>query len=311
MAGVADRAFRILSRQYGAALVYTELVSANGLVRHNEKTRRLMRIMPEERPVGIQLFGNDPGAMAGAARMAVSEGPDLIDLNFGCPVRRVAARQQAGAGLLRDLPRMGEIVKNVISAVSLPVTGKIRSGWNTGHIVAVEAARILENEGASAVTVHARTRDMVFRGSADWSVIRDVRQAVSIPVIGNGDVITPDDAKRMLDETGCDLVMIGRGACGQPWIFHHINHYLETGELLPEPPFRERIRICLNHYDLALMHCSMDKAVREMRKHIGWYLKGMPGCAHVRREIFQMTDPEEVRNRLLRYMASVAQTSTI
>jgi len=304
MAGVADTAFRILARMNGAGLVFTELVSADGLVRDNGRTRRLIEYLPEEPPIGVQIFGSDPSIMADAAKRAEEVRPDFIDLNFGCPVKKVVARG-AGAALLNDLKKMRAIVKAVVGATSIPVMGKIRSGWNETQIVAPQAARILEEEGACAVAVHARTRQMKFTGHADWSVIRDVKQSVTIPVIGNGDVNSPEDAKRMQEETGCDLIMVGRGAMGRLWIFDGINRFLETGELLPEPDYCQRIETCLHHYNLALKHGETERVVKEMRKHIGWYLKGMPGSSHIRREVFQMSDEEEVQSKLREYSASL------
>ena len=306
MAGISDSPFRLLAKAYGASMVYTELISANALTRDSEKTMRLMRFKDEERPIGIQLFGSDPGAMARAAEIADALKPELIDLNFGCPAKKVA-KQEAGAAILRDLPRMREIIRQVISAASVPVSGKIRSGWDTDSIVAVEAASILEQEGACAVAVHARTRKMGFSGSADWSIIRDVKEAVSIPIIGNGDIFSPEDAVRMLNETGCDLVMIGRGARGRPWIFRQTDAYLKNGIQPADPSFRERIDICLQHYDLALSYIETKRAVHEMRKHIGWYLKGIPGISLIKREIFHMENPDKVRKRLIEFRNQLAE----
>jgi tRNA-dihydrouridine synthase B len=297
MAGVADSAFRIMAREGGASLVYSELISAEGLVRDNLKTWDLMSFTPQERPIGIQLFGSEPDSMAAAVHHIEALHPDLIDLNFGCPVRKVI-KHGAGAALLRDLPRIREIVRFVVRAANCPVTTKIRIGWDHGSIIAVETARICEGEGASAVTVHARTRSMGYDGTADWDHIRQVKQAVQIPVLGNGDVVTPQDARRLLGETGCDGVMIGRGAMGRPWIFQHVQHYLQTNELLPEPSPAERIHACLRHLDLAIRQKGEERAVREMRKHFAWYIKGLRGAGRLRAELFQMTEGGAVRDRL-------------
>lgn len=305
MAGVSDNAFRILARVEGAALVFTELVSSDGLVRDSARTYKLMEFLPEERPIGVQIFGHDVSVMAEAAKRIEKIKPDFIDLNFGCPVKKVVARG-AGAALLNDLKKMRAMVKAVVSATSIPVLGKIRSGWGETHIVAVQAAQILESEGACGVTVHARTRQMKFTGRADWSVITDVKKEVSIPVIGNGDVFSAEDAKKMIDETGCDLVMVGRGAMGRPWLFNQINTYLDKGEIISEPDFQERIEVCLRHYDLALKFLKTERAVKEMRKHIGWYLKGMPGSSLIRREVFLMSDQEAVQTKLREYGAGLS-----
>ena len=303
MAGVADNAFRLMAKEGGASLVFTELISADGLVRNNAKTMRLMSFLPEERPIGVQLFGKDSVVLAEAAKVAEEIEPDFIDLNFGCPAKKVV-RGGSGAALLKDLPRMKAIVRAVVNATSKPVSGKIRSGWDADSIVAVQAAKILEDAGACWITVHARTKTMGFRGHADWKIIQDVKESVSIPVIGNGDVTSPEDAKQMMEQSGCDLVMIGRGALGRPWIFHHIDRYLKTGERLKAPCFKDRIDVCLRHYDLALRMLGKDRGIKEMRKHIGWYLKGMPASAKVKQAIFLMDNPEEVRMTLKTYAAT-------
>lgn len=300
MAGAADSAFRILARESGAALVYSELISAEGLVRNSAKTLNLMRFAPEERPIGIQLFGSRPHSLSEAVKTVEAMQPDLIDLNFGCPVKKVI-KHGAGSALLKNLTLLREIIHAVVGAARCPVTAKIRIGWDHASIVAVEAARICEGEGAAAIAVHARTRSMLYSGGADWRHIRDVKEAVHVPVLGNGDVFTPPDAKQMLDETGCDGVMVGRGAMGRPWIFRRIRHYLETGELLPEPPPAERIRICLRHLDLAIAQKGEQRAVREMRKQFGWYVKGMRGAGQLRADLFRVNKREDVHARFDKY----------
>ncbi|HHS13516.1 MAG TPA: tRNA dihydrouridine synthase DusB [bacterium] len=303
MAGVADTAFRLLALKYGAGMVYSELISADGLVRRNDKTLELIRIREEERPFGIQIFGSDPSVMSEAAAMVSQAGPDLIDLNFGCPVRKVIQRG-AGSALLKDLPLLRRIVRSVVRQADRPVTAKIRSGWSERSIVAEEAARIVEEEGGQAVTVHARPRSMKFQGEADWTVIARVKEAVSIPVIGNGDVFSPEDAGRMLDETGCDAVMIGRGAMGRPWIFEEVNAFLRNGRyrLLSA---EARIDVCLAHYGLALEMLEPERAVREMRKHIGWYVKGLHGSHRLRKTVFEMDDPVQVESCLRDFQRSL------
>ncbi|OPX24292.1 MAG: tRNA dihydrouridine synthase DusB [Candidatus Latescibacteria bacterium 4484_107] len=242
LAGVTDHSFRLLCREMGASLVYTEMVSADGLVRKNPGTGRLIHFGESERPIGVQLFGSDLAIMARGAEQLAERGFDLIDLNFGCPVKKVVKRN-AGSALMRDPERLARITEAVVGAVDLPVTVKIRSGWSEEAINAVQVARLVQEAGAKAITVHARTRKMGFSGQADWEVIAEVKAAVSIPVIGNGDVRTPEDARRMFDDTGCDLVMIGRGALGNPWIFRRTVVFLRTGAHLPEPNLRERMEV--------------------------------------------------------------------
>jgi len=300
MAGITDNAFRLTAKSMGASLVFTEVVSGDGLVHNSLKSHRFIEFQPEERPIGIQLFGSDPDVLARAAQIVDKVRPDFIDLNFGCPAKKVV-KSGAGAALLNNLLRMRTIVRAVVNATSVPVSAKIRIGWDEKNLVAVKASQILEEEGVCWITVHGRTKKMGFKGRANWNIIREVKESVSIPVIGNGDVQSPQDAKRMMNETGCDLVMIGRGALGRPWIFERTNRYLETGEMVEEPAYNKRIEICLCHYDLALGMLGIERGVKEMRKHIGWYLKGMPGSVRIRTNIFTMTNPGEVKIELRSY----------
>jgi nifR3 family TIM-barrel protein len=233
--------------------------------------------------------------------MAEVLNPDSIDINAGCPVKKVVKRG-AGAALLQDIGQLTTIVKAVVSAVSIPVSVKIRSGWSKESIVAVEVARMLQDEGICMITLHARTRTMGYSGEADWGMIRRVKDAIRIPVIGNGDVLTAFDAKRMLDVTGCDLVMVGRGALGRPWIFSSIEQFLGTGNDPGEPSFRERIGICLDHVRLAVGQIGEKRGIREMRKHVAWYLKGMPGNHAVRQEIYTKATLADVEKCLTRYI---------
>ena len=300
MAGVTDSLFRQLAVEQGAALVYTELVSIEGLIRQSKKTFDLMAFSDAERPIGIQLFGNNPDSMAEAVRLASEFNPELIDLNFGCPVKKVV-RHGGGSAVLQDLPNMKELVRAAVNATPLPVTVKIRTGWDANSIVAVEAARIAEGEGAQAITVHGRTRAMGYGGEADWAIIRDVKQAVRIPVIGNGDIVTPQDVKKRMEETGCDGVMVGRGALGRLWIFHQIHHYLTTGSLFPEPSAEEKFALCLRHLEMHVEASGLKRGLLEMRKHIVWAVKGMPGATKLKEKIFQLQTIGEIKTCLSDY----------
>ncbi len=288
LAGVSDSPFRRLAREQGAAGVYTEMVSADGLVRGHQATLEYCRFEPEERPIGIQLFGSDPGVMAEAARalceLAPERRPDLVDINMGCPVRKVVNRA-AGAALLNDVPRLSAIVSRMAAASRIPVTAKIRLGWDGGSRNVVEVAKALEASGAAAVAIHARTRAEKFEGRAHWELIAEAKKAVSIPVIGNGDVRDPQDAVRMLETTGCDAVMLGRAAFGDPWVFRRIRSWFERREALPPPTPAERLEAGLRH--LGMMEEAVGPAVaaREMRKHVAWYVKGLPHSARVREQV--------------------------
>lgn len=304
LAGVTDSSFRWICRQLGAAAVFTEMISADGLVRDSQKTREYMAFRKAERPIGFQLFGSDPEVMARAAKIAGEMQPDFIDLNFGCPVKKVVKRG-AGAALLNDVKLAGKIASAVVKVSPVPVTAKIRKGWNKESENALEVARKLEQAGVAAITVHGRTQSEMFRGAADWEIIAEIKRGISIPVIGNGDVRSAEEAKKMLDKTGCDLVMIGRGAMGNPWIFQQVNHYLETGELLPPPTPEQRLAIILQHLDDRVQGEQSKRALFEMRKHLSWYVKGLPGCAQIRAQLFQLDELSEVKNKLTEYLTKV------
>lgn len=300
MAGITDHPFRMIAREMGAAAVLTEMVSADGLVRNNEKSAPLLRFEEVERPVGVQLFGSDPEIMAQGARLTAERRPDWIDLNFGCPVRKVVKRN-AGSRLMRDPERLGRIVEAVVKAVALPVTAKIRSGWGSEEINAVEVAQIAQEKGAKAITIHPRTQQMGFSGTADWRIIAELKSAVDIPIIGNGDIWKPEDARRMLEETGCDRVMVARGARGNPWIFKRTNALLETGETPPAPDLSERIALCLRHLHLMVIEHGELSGVRRMRKHIVWYTKELQGGSALRQAIFGLESAAEVEATLQAY----------
>ncbi|MCF7824284.1 MAG: tRNA dihydrouridine synthase DusB [Candidatus Marinimicrobia bacterium] len=290
MAGVTGHPFRVLCKEHGAGVVYTEFVSANGIIRENEKTLDMMKFTESERPIGVQIFGETPDVLAQSARyIEEMVKPDIIDLNFGCPVPKVTKRG-GGSAILKDLPLMDEIAKAVVEAVSIPVTAKIRSGWNNGCIIAPVAAAALEDAGIAALTLHPRTTKQLYTGEADWSLIAETRKAISIPLIGNGDIKSAQDAKRMMDETGCDAVMIGRRALGNPWIFNEINEYLDKG-VVPEPVrLIDRMKLCHRHLYMETQSLGAFRGTNYIKKHLSWYLKGFPGAAEYRHRLYTIME---------------------
>lgn len=300
MEDVTDISFRLVCRELGADLVYTEFVNSEGLVRSNERTHKKLKIIEEERPVGIQIYGSNINSMVGAAKIAEAENPDLIDINAGCWVKNVVGCG-AGSALLKDLPYLQKMVKAVVDSVSLPVTVKTRIGWDSKSIKIVEAARMLEDVGIKALTVHCRTRQMGHKGDADWNWINRVKEAVSIPVILNGNVLTALDVKKAFDETDADAVMIARGAIGNPWIFKEAKELLTTGSTSSEIDDEQKINTCLRHLELAIGVKGETRAVIEHRKFYSGYLKGMHHASKIRMELMQHKDYESVRNVLNRY----------
>jgi tRNA-dihydrouridine synthase B len=301
LAGIADFPFRFTAKRFGAALVYTEMISAEGILRGNISTLKRLHIKPEERPIGVQIFGSDPEKMASACQLIRNLKPELVDLNFGCPVKKVVTKS-GGAALLKDLVLLQRIVSAVVESAAIPVTVKIRSGWDHDNLVAVQVARIAEECGTSAITVHPRTQKDGFSNKADWNIIAQVKKEVKIPVIGSGDVFSPQDAKNMFESTGCDAVMIGRGALGNPWIFSRTIHFLKYGELLPEPSFDEKIRICLEQAELSVKEKGEARGMRTMRKHLVWYTKGMPKSKELRQRLFCLETLDEAKRILFEYL---------
>ena len=302
MAGICNSSFRKIIKQMGAGLIYAEMVSDKAIFYNSKKTIDMLYMEDEERPITQQIFGSDVESFVMAAKYIYEhQHPDIIDINMGCPVPKVAVKSQAGAALLKNPQKIKEIVSAVVSSVPIPVTVKIRSGWNHEHINAVEVAKICEEAGAQAICVHPRTRSQGYTGKADWSIIKSVKEAVSIPVIGNGDIKSCYDAKRMLEETGCDAVMIGRGVLGNPWLIKECVTYLETGEVLLKPSPKERIDMCLYHLNLLKELKNEHIACLEIRTHISWYLKGLPKANDIKNKIFSLDHISDIIQVLNEY----------
>ena len=311
MAGITDLSFRQLCVDFGAGYVVTEMVSAQGLTYKNYKTNQLMKLSDSERPAAIQLFGDDPDYLARAAEIAMHFSPDAIDINMGCPAPKVCSSggnaHGSGSALMKDPELCGRIVSAVKSAVSIPVTVKIRKGWDKNNINAVQVAQICEAAGADAIAVHGRTREQMYQPSADWEIIAQVKQAVKIPVIGNGDVTDAKSAAALLEQTGCDLVMVGRAAMGNPWIFREIHAYLTAGTILPPPTLNERMLVMMRHIRAMCEDKGESRAMREARKHAGWYLKGLKNAASFRRDAVQMETFEDME-RLVQMVMEQRET---
>jgi len=301
MEDVTDLPFRLICKRMGADMMYTEFVNADGLIRGAKKTHAKMMFLEEERPIGIQIYGADINAMVAAAEVAESLAPDLIDINGGCWVKDVAMRG-AGAGLLRDLPKLEALVRAVVRAVKLPVTLKTRLGWDANSIRIVDVARMCQDAGVAALTVHCRTRDQGHRGSVDYSWIPKIREATSIPLIVNGDIVTAQDVARVFETTGADAVMLGRGAIANPWIFRQAKHYRATGTLLPEPTIEERVGLLKEHLHLAVRHKGERVGVIELRKHYSGFLRGLPHVSAVRNELMQFTEAAPILEHLTRFL---------
>ncbi|TWI53199.1 tRNA dihydrouridine synthase DusB [Halalkalibacter nanhaiisediminis] len=305
MAGVCNPAFRLIAKEFGTGLVCAEMVSDKAILHKNEKSLSMLYVDEREKPLSLQIFGGEKETLVEAAKFVdKNTNADIIDINMGCPVPKIT-KCDAGAKWLLDPNKIYEMVAATVDAVDKPVTVKMRIGWDSDHIYAVENARAVERAGGSAVAVHGRTRVQMYEGKADWNIIKEVKQAVNIPVIGNGDVTTPREARRMLDEVGVDGVMIGRAALGNPWMLYQTIQYLETGELASAPSPREKIDVCMLHLDRLIALKGENVAVREMRKHAAWYLKGMPGNGRIRDKINSFETRDDVANSLYAYIDEV------
>ncbi len=310
MAGITDLPFRRICKEMGAGLVFSEMVSVEALIRAHKRTKGMLHTDPAERPVVFQIFGSKPESLADAARIVSQGEVDFIDINMGCPVPKIL-KSGSGSALLRDLVLAKEIMAAVKEASAVPVTVKIRLGWDAKSIVAVDLAQAAESAGIAAVTVHARTKVQGFSGHADWGMIRLVKESAGIPVIGNGDVHSARDARRMMDETGCDGVMIGRAIQGYPWIFREAKQYLEQGSIPAPPALEEREAVMLRHLKDMVQLVGEDIGVREMRKHLCWYTKGLPGGADFRTRINRLSRTEEVKREIGDYFASMKESTNL
>ena len=302
MAGVTDLPLRLICKEQDCGMLYTEMINAKALCYDDQNTKKMLKIEEEEHPVAVQIFGSDPAFMGGAAEILNEYPNEILDINMGCPAPKVI-KNGDGSALMKNPKLAEEVLKSVVKNSKKPVTLKIRKGWDDNNINAVEIAKIAEASGISALAIHGRTREQYYSGKADWDIIAKIKESINIPVIGNGDVFEVEDAINMINKTNCDAIMIGRGAQGNPWIFKRINHYMKTGEILPEPTGEEKINTALKHLKLAIDEHGEYVAVREMRKHIAWYLKGLRGSARLRDEINKIESYEEVVNKLRDYLS--------
>lgn len=298
LAGWSDAPFRRLVKEFGADMVYTEMVSADGAIREQKKTLALAEFNDAERPIVIQVFGAEPETVAGAVEIIARMKPDYIDINFGCPARKIIKRG-AGSALMRDLPLLQQIAESAVRATNIPISAKLRSGWDMDSVNVVEAAQRLQDVGVQLLAIHPRTQTQQFKGRSDWSLIKAVKEKVSIPVIGNGDVKSPTDAKDMFNETGCDAVMLGRAVCGNPWLFYQVKKYLNDGVVPPEPTFDDRLEVCVRHLELSADVFGPKRAVHMMKKQVALYVKGFPNASELRQRLFQVSEYNDMVEVLL------------
>lgn len=308
MAGVTDLPFRLLCKEQGADLIYTEMVSAKGIMYGNKNTNVLLEVEERERPVALQLFGSDPKIMSEQAKRIEHRNFDIVDINMGCPVPKVVNNGE-GSALMNNPQLVGEIVSAMTNILEKPVTVKIRKGFGEEDANAPEIAKVIEQSGAAAIAVHGRTREQYYSGEADWDIIRQVKESVSIPVIGNGDLFTPQDAKKMFEETGCDAVMFARGVRGNPWLFHQTKVFLETGEVPEKPSIHQVIETILRHADMQVAYKGEFIGLREMRKHVAWYMTGYPQSAKLRGKINEMEDMDSLKRLLEEYADQICKNT--
>jgi len=304
MAGVTDKAFRILVKEQGCGLVYTEMVSAKALTYKNEKTFELIDLREELPPVSVQLFGSEPHILAEAAKIVEEQGASIIDINMGCPVPKVV-KSKEGSALMLNPDLACSIVEKVVQSVKIPVTVKIRKGWDENNVNAVDFAKRMETSGVSAIAIHGRTRSQLYSDQADWEIIRKVKEAVNVPVLGNGDIFSPKDAQNMFEKTKCDAVMVGRGAMGNPWLIYRITSFINKGVKISEPSVMDRIKLAVKHVELAVRYKNEKIAIKEMRKHVAWYFKGLPHAARMRDIINEVTTLTELKELLYGYLDRV------